>query len=988
MKFLRNAAWCAGLGAWAASAWAQVSPTTEAPSSTPATPAATAVSVAEPGPEAPFAATGVDADIASSVQLKNNINAGRYALELGEDAQAVGFFQDALKQPDLDDATKDGLNLDLATAYLAQDLVGPAAAALKAVSINADNSPSYLLRSALLSARNLDWAGAAAQIAQVNSENLSPTDRPWYYGVQALIAENNKNATAAAADWKNAEDLSASPLQKAQFELALQRGQLLLTPAATLDLAQSLEASSRNNSIPSIAAQYAQRAAIVYDLLGQHDKAISLVSQWLVTLPDADHEDKNAMRLLFAEINEEDPAAANPAREQEVLQQVLLDHLDAAAPGQPSLLNSQEIALFMLFRNAKADADRQAFVTFLDSLLNPPASRPLPEPMLIEQVYLLKAQLLFDLRDLDVKNQDLASAAAQVLADKYRPAPGASRDPSYEDALRLLAYIATQSKPPQFRVAANNLNTLLKSLPNDDPESKAMLGLVADLEFSAGDFSPAADSYISLLKDPAPLVPRGTLLWRAVLSELSISPPNTAAAIALLDEYANRTDIDVNSRSMAEWNVLMNLCDNGHEAEAFARLKNLLNPAAGQVAPPTELRLRLLWMGAHLAVDLAEPPVAVEQAAAFKDAIEAITPQEPPEISPALRDDLMASALLFSGEAAYRANLPADEEKYFTTLREDYKPGDAPEYSKATEAAVYSLIFEANTLYAGGHTQAAWGKMNDLTDNYPKSPYAPLATFKSAVYADALDKTDQAIEILEKFITSYPDAPLMFEAQLLLAENYYKSGQFSKALERYQGLEIKIPPDNPLAADAAMGEAYCLYAEAARNGDPDSREKAREALERLVALTSLPVDARVEAGFRLGKLLENGDAQGNNRELDRAAKVYFDIQSQFLNGNLAQSPKGEFWMGLCMESLEEIYVQDPKLGDAGKIAGLIKQYNLPSALPAAAGTAPPATTTPSASAPVSGPPPNTPASAPASTPVPSPAPAGDATGAPTTHTTN
>jgi len=74
----------------------------------------------------------------------------------------------------------------------------------------------------------------------------------------------------------------------------------------------------------------------------------------------------------------------------------------------------------------------------------------------------------------------------------------------------------------------------------------------------------------------------------------------------------------------------------------------------------------------------------------------------------------------------------------------------------------------------------------------------------------------------------------------------------------------------------------------------------------LLSLQSLPVDARVEAGFKLGNML------ARNQSPDDAAQAYYRVISEFLNNaTLANElgPQGRYWMAKCLFELANLYEQ-------------------------------------------------------------------------------
>jgi outer membrane protein assembly factor BamD (BamD/ComL family) len=828
---------------------------------------------------------------------------GRDALQAGLPELAKDLFREALARPGLTPGARDALNLDLATACLALGQLDEAKAALDAVG-DTDAAP-YALRAALLAATRAQGetdpaqAAAEAQSAAAWLGRIAPAgpapgnlswvfttsaggtvanalpaaDQPWYYFTRGLLAEENHDPAAARAFWQQACDAAVTPLQKAQFEAVLWRGQIM-TGEATPELAETLRQRAATYQGQSAGVPFAKEYAIVLDQLGEKQQALDYVTQLLKDLPNEDRDDQDSVHLLYALLDRDDPAAIRGA-----LQDILRDRGDR---------DTQEVALSLLER------DPDGLQQILDELIAAPHGHPL-----MEQLLLLQAQLALSQGHLDA-----AAASANRLLDEF-PA-SAWR----QDALLLLAYVAYHSEPPHYRVAADYINQI-RTLTTDAAAQARFSSLLADLYFLNGDYQNAADLYKALLANPAAATARGALLRRAVQSE--ILAQNLDEAIAELNGATAAGaggGIDPLDRWRAEWNVLEELRNQGREAEAFARLDQLLTPAE---APPPELRLRLLWLAARLAVDVRDPSAAA-RAAAFEQAVDALQPdQATAGVDPALRDQLAANALLVRGQADFLAGQTDEGRQLFAQLRTDY-PGSDP--------ALYSIFFEASDLANKGRTAEAEGLMNNVADKYPQSEYAPLARYQAALYAEARGQYDAALSELANFAAAYKDDKLLYEVRQLQGDIERKSNDFAAALDVYD-LMLSEWPDDPRRPRTELARADCLFALASQ--DPARREDALNAYERLFNLPNLPADARVEAGFTWGYML------GQDKDYAEAEKVYFTVVSRFLlDPPMAASlgTGGRYFMSRCLFGLADIYEQQNQFDDARRCYELVQKYRL------------------------------------------------------------
>jgi outer membrane protein assembly factor BamD (BamD/ComL family) len=873
------------------------------------TPAETAAA----GP-VPYPVAGPDAG-AAAVTAEWAASAGRDALRAGLPDLAQGLFRQALATPGIDAGTRDALNLDLATAWLALDQVGNATAALAAV--GAKDSGPYALRAALLAARSERWPEAAALLARVSAGGLPAADRSWYYLVQALLAEQAKDAAAAQAAWQQAGDAAATPLQKAQFEAAQWRSQMMLTGEATPELEATLAQQAKDFKNQAVGVEFAKEDAIVLDKLGQqaaalgqqatalaqHNAAVAVVTKLLDEMPDEDSDSKDSVRLLLALL---DP---DSAQNQSQLEAVL--NRQHVALSQEELL-TQEIALALLEQSL--DQNPQGLQVVLGNLTTSQPNHPL-----LDRIYLLRAQVA-----LNQGNLTDAQDSAQKLLDQF---PGS---PEHQDAWRLQAEIAWHSDPPRYRDAANYLHLLWMELP-DGPERTRLAGLLADSYYLSGDYPEAAESYTALLGAPNPSGVRGALLLRAVQSDILAGQLD--AALRLEETAAG--GIAPLDRWPAEWNLLSALRENGREADAFKHLDQLLALDKTTPALPEELRLRLRWMAARLAVDVADPS-ATDRAKALQAEVEAVPAEGAPGVDQALRDQLDAEALLLLGQAAYLPGQTADHEQIFLNLQKEFPNSDE---------AIYSMYFEALELAKAGQTADAQNLMNDLVAEYPQSEYAPLALYESALYAEArgpqgpllasqpggvADQYQDALATLAAFVKKYPDHPLLFQVRLRQGDLERKNNNFLAALTIYN-LLLHDQPNNPDAPRAELDKADCLVVLSSQ--DPAYRDEAESVLEHLLSLESLPVDARVEAGFKLGDMLARSQSP------DDAAQAYYRVISQFLNNaTLANElgPQGRYWMAKCLFELANLYEQKNQFETARQLYQQVLDHDLPGQALAAA----------------------------------------------------
>jgi len=813
---------------------------------------------------------------------------GRFALASGWIPLAIQCFKDALAKAGLSGEARDELNIDLATAYLADANVAGATAALKAV--ERTSTPGYLLRDALIQERANQWDNATAQLARVTGQmaELPKADHPWYYLAQATLAEHEQKAGEANVAWTMAIAEAATPLQAAQFQAAQWKGQIFLGLPATPEVRDQLQKQLNDSAQdPVTNAQYALELAIVLDQLGQPADALKLIGDNLRRV-DLDRHSLNNLRLAYVLIDQEHPDPQAAARgtigtDQETLQTILKDWPEKDAPDFDALVQTQKTALALL-ENGKLVLNPKDLKNLVDGLIQDPRGHPL-----IKQLYLLQMQLAESL------SQNAAAAAtAQHLAGdaadaaRYLAEAGdaathllqlpkdqtVARDTAREGAWLTLALVAWNASPRQYLEAAKNLNKLRDALPESEPDRKLITARLADLYFLNGEqtgdpenFRNAAKFYGTLIEDPPPEENLGSLLERAVESDIKAGQLDDAGS--RLDKVASQL-ADADERWRAEFNLLLALRDDHQVAKAFARLNHLFELARID-SLQIDLRLRLRWLDAALAVDAADPSAAdkaqvLQEEADVETKAAAVAGNKELEAS---RRELAASGLLLKYRAAAQSGKTADKEKSFVELKENYP---------FTDAEVNALYLHAIELRNQNKLIDAANAMKDLADMFIKNPanrqnpgarFAPFALYDAALYlraADGSGRYDDALDCLKKFVDTYPDHPLINDVRFEQGELMSLRNQFDLAFDIFDDLRRKLetqnrPWENELWANTLIDRVNCMTGIAMQhNNDPQWAKPVRDELFRLWSLDYLPVWARVQAGYSYAQGLPPDDA--------------------------------------------------------------------------------------------------------------------------------
>ncbi|HVS51444.1 MAG TPA: hypothetical protein VHD62_03745 [Opitutaceae bacterium] len=867
-----------------------------------------ALRAAEPlNPPAPLApaARPLSAGMAAELRI-----AAERALQLGVSSIAADLYRQLLAAPGAERAS---LTLSLTTALLEAGRTDDAERALAQTPVNA-RGPAWHLRAGLAAVQARKFDAARAELAAINEPELPPAEYPWYWFLEGAVVDATPPGDVKRANdfYKRAENAAPNELARARFQLAaeevaLRRG---IVPGRE-DLRAARQSYEANQGKP-VGYDSAIAYALMADEVGQHTEAMGFLQTVWITVPKQEREAWDKVRLVLGLIGERGRSFA--------ARKALTELMES---GSEPLRQRQ--ALQLLWEAAQTSEPARAQLrTELDKLIGAPAKHPI-----LESLLLYRAQLA-----VGEKKDDEAAANATRLIEQF---PGS---PLRAHAFGLLTQLAWEQR--RYRLAAVNARKARDEMtPAKDEEAggekasaretarlavRAELGVVeAEALFRAGDYRSAADAYVAALRDRPDGVPAGDLLFQRVVAEIR---SGSADAAKVLDEAERDPAFDLENRWQAEWILARTLQAQGEAGgrAAYARVKNLLNEkaadgSAGATAVKPELRARLEWLQARLALEADSPQQTVTLVDALLKSLG--------DVEPALRAEIASTALLRKAEAQFqlvRAKQLA-ENVALETLQKV-----RAEYPKS-EAAIQSYLSEAD--YYAGRDQIgeAQKRLTALTDNpdYKASAFVPYAFYQLALYSEQLGQ-NKDLEDANRYIEALVSSPaaqtqgdLVFRARMKQGEILRRLNYFPQAQQVYQSLIDNGPAtaaENKILATLEL--ARCHNAQKA--ADPSHAEQARLLFEQLRARVDAPLDVRVEAGYNLGELLV---ARG---QLDEAAKVWWaEVVTPFLpdqNEPFEAGAKRPYWLARTLLDLGALLEKQGRLEDAKNAYALILQHKL------------------------------------------------------------
>jgi cellulose synthase operon protein C len=750
------------------------------------------------------------------------------------------------------------------------------------------------LRRAMVALRGRQYERARTELAAVRVTELGEADRGWYAFAQAQLADSSGDFGRAATLHERAREAAVTEAQRARFALAREELRLLGGEVTDAQIA-GLRALAERNPGRATGYEAVSQLAVALHLVGRPAEAVDLLRRQLQSLPLQERAVADEWNLLLGLI----AGAADPAG-----RAALLRLLQSAGDRE-----KQRVALLLLARGAPTTAFRLE----LNRLIEAPTPHPILEDLLLQRAELLLAARSFA----------EAEADAQRLVDTF---PGTRLKPH---ALALRMRVAWENS--RYRRAADYAAQARAALPPDEVELRAELGvLLAEAYFRAPDYALAAEAYSAASREPPSGVPAGDLVYQRVVAEIEGArgkPENLARAAAIIDDSAREQRLDLNNRWQIEWNLARALQASGVQATrvAFERIDRLLG--AGPTDPvvvaavPEELRVRLAWLRARLALAVGQPDRARALAEVLLDSLQTV--------GQPLRTELASTARLLLADAFFAIPDRAPEGlEVLRRLRADFPQSDA---------TVYSYIVEARLAALQNRYVDAQSLLVKLADDFPRHLYAPFALYEAAVNAERRAQETsylQANTLIERLVERYAGSELVFHARLKQGDLLRKLNRFVLAQQVYAEI-VNVYPKHPDVFFAHLALAACHHALA--GPEPESgvgigghTEAALGIYERLVDQADAPVDVRIEAGYNLGLLLSRRGAPDQKR---RAPVIWWDqvVAPFLLDDQQAERLDGRarYWLSRTLVGLGEYLEAEERLDQAASAYRLILERGLP-----------------------------------------------------------
>lgn len=176
---------------------------------------------------------------------------------------------------------------------------------------------------------------------------------------------------------------------------------------------------------------------------------------------------------------------------------------------------------------------------------------------------------------------------------------------------------------------------------------------------------------------------------------------------------------------------------------------------------------------------------------------------------------------------------------------------------------------QAAAIYKQGEQALADGQTRDAVEHFervastaaPQSPVQAAAQYDAAAGLIALKDWEAAARTLEDFRKRYPASPLQAEVGSKLAVVYVEKAQWASAAAEFERMAANHK--DPAIARGALWQAAELYEKA------NARTQATKAYERYIAQNPQPLEAALEARWRLSGIFREEHNPGRDLALMR-----------------------------------------------------------------------------------------------------------------------
>ncbi|MBE6414430.1 MAG: tetratricopeptide repeat protein [Verrucomicrobiaceae bacterium] len=729
-----------------------------------------------------------------------------------------------------------------------------------------DLSPANTIRRALIMCGLGKGELAKSGIETLNSKAIPEALISWFYLVKGYIHFENGEKQQALTEFAKAKQYAKSSLASADADVAIHIVKLSSTDnEKDLEtLAEELKSKVQTFIGTPEGFQYAKQCASVLFRLGKENEALYVINQQL-EIALAPEIDKEELNIISAAMTKD----AN--KQLEILSDVL------RKTTSPEIV---ELAIELISSNRKISSER------IDKMLSDVfdnVSVKIKDRIIIERAKCA----------IKAKKREQAMAFAQNIVEEYPTSKYKS------DALRILAWVAWENKPPQYRLAAANLSELA-NMQDTQQQKDEFMYLAATCYFMDKDYATAAN----IFEQVASKIPekQGAILNRIV--EAYLAQGNEEKALSFTDKSYNNKTINEEEIWNAEWKIISYYTQSNLTEKALERIDKAIETSANFSAL---LKMRMMWLRAIISEQSQNYSRTVKYCNNIIDLV-----QNTEDISN-IESEIVANTMLLKASSLEKLAGTENKKQSINTYVQLRK-----NYSK-TEAVPLSYLYQARVEASLGHFDSAHKLCITLAQDEKNPQYRYDALIDAAEYQKKIATESsyrEALKILDTLCSEYPNDPRNFYARLWQADILRLINSFSNARKLYYEITNKFE-HHPEVFLAWLGLGDSIMAQQPRPTD------AISIFERLYALPNIPLSAKAEAAFKWSFALRK-----SNRNSEANEVAWLTSNALLKNENLDALTK--YWIGRNLYTMAESLEEKSFTRDAISAYNLLIKYKLPS----------------------------------------------------------
>lgn len=790
--------------------------------------------------------------------------AARDALAAGFANVAEQFFLEVIeKERAAGNEPTLALQNDLLTALIAQNKFEEAKNLL--ATITQPDTTTTLLQ-ALLAYFTGQSAEARISLADVPSAKVPTPYLGWYYALSGLLANEAGNFARGENMFKKAQESFSDSAQQAWLSnLVLEEKIERQKPdAATL---RELEENMKRYRGQEAGDRFARQYAIALFQTGQTEEAITLLQNQLSQLTADRKENRDILLHTLAQVSGFDSSVGKTSLQELVKTGTQVDLM--------------RTSLLTLFRNAASVEEKEDLLTFITVTLQAKPTHPLRSLLL-----LTRAQLARSLEQFPIALND-ASELIKETDRFYR-----------QQGLMIALQETLRRQQPQYRLATDYIIDLLTLEPSADRKAQLQL-LLADCFYLNEEYNKAATAYQSFVRNEN-FTQSPAVYFRKLQAEIRSNQLDNA-----LDTLEKITKLPAVSPTLvadAQWIFLQSI-------PTDQSLPLLINILSSSSLPNTQ-KYRFTWLAAKYAL----------QQQTYDTAETLLSPEElsfdvPENWSSDDLTDFEAHMELLRLQLALRKGEQARAKDSFNRILEKYQK------SSVIELAYMEM---ARFLISINNLADARRLLNELVEKFPKSKYAPIALYESAISAASRNTPETNTNAIQQFtylIETYPQDPRAFFAHLKIADILRQSGSFADARTYYEETLQKFI-GHPQSYLLSLGLADTLNA----LNREETIDQAVLLYRDIIENESLPSDIHVEASNKLATIYKKQNLPQEAETIYWASLSRNLLQNQ---NNQQLGVNGRWWMSRSILHLGDFYVENNSLDKAVQVYELLRKHRLP-----------------------------------------------------------